>query len=372
MKIGIITWFTGPNYGTNLQAIALQYYLRKQGHEVNIINYEVLVSQQGGKKRIFQKIISQPKKYLVKLVNKKYDCEILIRDKRLKQSINKNCILTKKINTENEFVKVCNEFDLLICGSDQIWNPNWYHPFYFADYEDIDTRRISYAPSVGVDSVPNKVIPQFLHSINNFSHISVREDSAADLIEFYTKERPQVVVDPTLLLGKEDWERIFPKKVLYNNSYVLGIFLNDKLSHLLAAKKYAKSQQLDYVIVPYKGITYLQRGKICADAGLDEIINLIRGAQYILTDSFHITVFSILYERQFYIFQRFREDEVNSQNTRITNLLNMVGLEERLVPYGTRKINHIQDIDYSKYITNLKIVVEKSKKYLFNAINEEK
>ena len=114
MKIGIITWFSGPNYGTNLQAIALQYYLRKNGHEVNIINYEIPpIKNRREKKTIFKRIIYQPEKYILRFVLKAYKNDIEKRDRKLQESINKNCILTKRINNENELIEELNLFDIV-------------------------------------------------------------------------------------------------------------------------------------------------------------------------------------------------------------------------------------------------------------------
>ena len=152
MKIGIITWFTGPNYGTNLQAIALQYFLHQQGNDVSIINYDVApptVKNCG--RNIIEKIKNQPHKYLTKYALYKYKAQILNRNKKMVSEIQKNCNFTDRIQSEEELIENCNKFDLLICGSDQIWNPNWYNKFYYADYPEILTPRISYAPSLGVN-----------------------------------------------------------------------------------------------------------------------------------------------------------------------------------------------------------------------------
>ena len=112
MKIGIITWFTGPNYGTNLQAIALQYYLRSHGYEVNLINYEVpSVNVTKDKKSFIRKVFYQPKKYAIKFAMNRYKTKIAERDRKLRNSIITKCILTSEIETIDELVKICNEFD---------------------------------------------------------------------------------------------------------------------------------------------------------------------------------------------------------------------------------------------------------------------
>lgn len=365
MKIGIITWFTGPNYGTNLQAIALQYYLRSHGYEVYIINYEVpQVNLAKEKKTFIKKVYYQPQKYAIKFAMYKYKSQIIERDSKLRNSINTKCILTPKIKTIDELVKMCNEFDLLISGSDQIWNPNWYDKFYFADYAGITTNRISYAPSMGVNTIPNSVAQEIQHGITQFKAVSVREEKAAELLKPYLNKKPQVVVDPTLLLTSEEWRDIFPDVGYESDDYVFAFFLNDEKQHLEATKKFARLHNYKLILVPYKGATYLLNADIRADAGLEDMLNLIRNAKYVITDSFHITVFSIIHRKQFYTFQRFEENEFTSQNVRVTNLLRMVELSERLIPYQSKKINMLDDINYDGHIEKLNAEIEKSKEFL--------
>lgn len=372
MKIGIITWFTGPNYGTNLQAIALQYYLRKKGYEVNIINYEVPPSKsQKERKSILKKIIYQPKKYAIKYALNKYANDITSRNRKLTNAVKRNCILTSKITNIRQLIDICNSFELLICGSDQIWNPNWYDRFYFADYDGLRTRRISYAPSMGVNAIPDDVVQKIKRSISNFATISVREVKAADLLEAYTTSRPTVVVDPTLLLSDTEWNELFEKRKKEKEMYILAFFLNDEKAHLKATRNFAKKHSYKLILVPYKGMTYLKNADIRADVGLEDLLDLIRNAEYVITDSFHITVFSIIYKKQFFTFQRFKEDAFTSENVRITNLLKQANLNERLIPYQSVRIAELDDISYENHISRLRDEVEKSKDFLNKAIENE-
>lgn len=369
MKIGIITWFTGPNYGTNLQAIALQYYLRKEGHEVEIINYEVSSSKpKKENKSIFKKIAYQPRKYAIKYALNKYSKDIVSRNEKMTNTIQNHCLFTSKIANVNELIDVCNTFDLLVCGSDQIWNPNWYDRFYFADYDDIKTRRISYAPSMGVNDISNDVMSEIKRGISKFDMVSVREEKAAELLEPFMKSKPTVVVDPTLLLSDEEWDNLLKKNQTEIDKYVFAFFLNDEMTHLKATKKFAKENSYKLIVVPYKGMTYLQKADIRADAGLEDLLNLIRNAEYIITDSFHITVFSIIYKKQFFTFQRFKENKFTSQNVRITNLLAKANLIERMLPYKSTTIKKMDEINYENHCNNLKNEIRNSKYYLEKAI----
>ena len=372
MKIGIITWFTGPNYGTNLQAIALQYFLHQQGNDVSIINYDVApptVKNCG--RNIIEKIKNQPHKYLTKYALYKYKAQILNRNKKMVSEIQKNCNFTDRIQSEEELIENCNKFDLLICGSDQIWNPNWYNKFYYADYPEILTPRISYAPSLGVNNIPKDKLREIITGLKKFDAISVREEKGADILTPYLEEKPSVVLDPTFPLSEDDWASIFPLKNDHeSNDYVLAFFLAENKQHFRATQDFAKRHNLKYIIVPYVGISYLQKGEKLAETSSGDLLNLIRNAKYVITDSFHITVFSLIHKKQFYTFQRFKEDAYSSQNVRITNLLKLVHLENRMIPYETTSIMDLEDINYIEKSSIMKREISKSMEFLLTSIKQ--
>lgn len=369
MKIGIITWFSGGNYGTNLQAIALQGYLRRVGYNVEIINFEI-PSCIEERKTFLKKIQRQPQKYITKYALKKYKREIESRYKKMKAEVERNCIFTERISCEQDYISICNNFDILICGSDQIWNPNWYHKFYYADYDKIKARIFSYAPSLGVNAIKEEQAAKIKKSLSRFSAISVREHRGADLLKPLSTHEPVVVVDPTLLLDTKAWDTLFPVQNKCREKYVLSMFLTDNCSHWRAAKKYAMDRGVKHIVIPYCGFSYFQKAEIKADAGIQDFLNLIRGAECILTDSFHVTIFSLIYHKQFYTFERFKENAFSSQNERIRNILNIANINERIVPYGTNYIQFKNNIEYGSVIKRLNIEIEKSKKFLSEAIDK--
>lgn len=303
MKIGIITWFTGTNYGTNLQAIALQRYLRDLGHKVQIVNYEVnngpdvkitFLQKLTDRHNLMTRVRRQPDKYALKYAVAKYGDKIEKRNKKLSLEIKEQCCLTERIHNETELIDCLRGFDLLICGSDQIWNPRWYDRFYYADYDGVKTRRISYAPSLGVNTILKGKVSEIKRSLSKFEAVSVREKKGAELLRPLMKIEPTVVIDPTFLLDVADWERIFPVKEKNNKKYLLSMFLTDNSSHWKAARQFAERKGLQHVVIPYCGFSYLHKADIRADAGLQEFLDLIRGAEYVLTDSFHVTAFSLI------------------------------------------------------------------------------
>ena len=373
MNIGIITWFHGPNYGTCLQAIALQKYLRNQGFHVEIINFRVIVNNGEEKKSLWHRICYQPEKYLTKYSFKKYRKDIEKKDRMLKAIIESQCILTDEIHSREDFIKICNGFDLIICGSDQIWNPNWYHKFYYVDYPEISTRKISYAPSLGINKISEDKKKKIQRSLSGFEAISVRERKGAEILEPISPVKPCVVVDPTFLLDVKDWSNIASKaNMAESGEYVFCMFLTDKFAHWKAAYSFAKKKGLRLAIVPYGGFSYMQKGALYTAASVGDWLALIRDARYVITDSFHVAVFSIIYERQFYIFQRFKENEYTSQNARVDNLLEITGTKDHYIRYGSCRIAVNKDINYREIKEMLKKEIETSKQFLKQAIEGEK
>ena len=369
MKIGIITWFGGVNYGTNLQAIGLSNYLKKQGYTVELLNFNIY-SNKHIKRSFLERIYSQPEKYISKYYFNKYKDEIEKKTRVIEKTLLDYCEITKRITNDEEYIIECNKFDLLIFGSDQIWNPNWYHRYYYADYPSIKTRRIAYAPSFGVDSIPNDSINDIKRSLSKFDSISVREESGAQLIDFLMKQKAQVVVDPTFLLEKEEWDKMASKQIK-DEEYVLGLFLTDNVFHWHASKKFAKEKGLKLVVIPYLGYSYMQGDCVYKCVGIEELLSLIKNAEYVVTDSFHITVFSIIFNKQFVSFERFNSKNNKSQNTRLENMLKMFGLENQLLPYNSYSIPERIINDYSSTNHLVKQKIEESKEYLSNVIGEE-
>lgn len=363
MHIGIITWFSYENYGTKLQAFALQKYLKELGNDVEIINFipPEIYSLNQKHASLLDKIKSQPKKYKAKNIFKKYNKEITFRHRKMDSFIENNCNLTKKIEDDDCFINICNSFDLLICGSDQIWNPNLYHKYYFADLENIRTPKISYAPSLGVNEINSEVEPNLKQSLKKFSFVTVREDTGANLLRNITNKDVTVVLDPTLLLSKNIWIKYAKNEFSSLDNYVLCYFLSDNKNHWRAVSRFAKSHDLQLIIIPQEANSYKQSAKIYPEAGVEDFLGLILNATYVITDSFHGTVFSLIFQKQFYTFERFKENKYSSQNSRIKNLLEKVSLYSRLIEFNQKKIEEKNNINYQIIDLKLKEDIEKSK-----------
>ena len=206
MNLGVVTWFKYENYGTKLQAFALQAYLHDLGHKVCLINLSVNDKNKGILKKILEhSVLSLCDRLLFEIVKLVHRDAFALRSKKLGDFVSKNCCLTECVDTKSSFEKICNSFDAVICGSDQIWNPNFYNPLFFFGGVKISAKKIAYAPSFGVNTIPENLKNSIANDLKNIDEISVREHTGAQIVCSLIGFSPQVVVDPTLLLSASQW-----------------------------------------------------------------------------------------------------------------------------------------------------------------------
>lgn len=367
MKIGIITWFRHENYGTILQAIALQKYLKNIGHNTELINFQLLDGihiKMTKDLNIFQKCYYYFGKIILHMYKFVFKKTFRNKSFNFKNVINDNCNISEKINTEKEYIELCNKYDYLIFGSDQIWNPNWYHPFYFANYEEINSNLIAYAPSFGVNSIIGELKEEYKNALNRFNSIALREKKGCEIVKELTNLDSTLVVDPTMLLSSTDWEEYEDNSIKIDGKYILCYFLSDNYNHWKAVKKYAKEKKLKLVIIPQEGHSYISSKYVIKGCKLGQFLSLIHNAEYVITDSFHGTIFSTIYRKQFLIFERHDSNNSMSQNSRIYNLLEMLKISNKLIKFNSSKIVNEGVIDYKFIIPNLNKFIDSSKKYL--------
>lgn len=360
MKIGILTFHKAKNYGAVLQTFALQRTLKSLGVDAYIINrysgYKTLIHQiyfTFHPSFIFQRSLwilfdHFSRKYLVPQT-KKYKT-----NKSLK-NFEKN---------EN--------LDVVVVGSDQVWRmefSNIGYNYFFDFIKGNDIRKISYAASFGKDkwNESEEVTIHVKQLLKDFNSISVREKSGVNICSEIFNIKATQVLDPTLLLKKEDYDSILLKNypVRLNNTIVSYILGNNQES-LRYCNSFAKNNDLDfhdlYCIYPINKIfSTSDYGKmrllhITVPKWLDEI----RNAKYVITNSFHATVFSILFSKQFIVV-----DHTSGGTDRITSLLESLGLQDRFVLNITdiSLMLFQEKIDYDS--VNLKLETERTRSILF-------
>ncbi|WP_040373720.1 polysaccharide pyruvyl transferase family protein, partial [Peribacillus psychrosaccharolyticus] len=246
-------------------------------------------------------------------------------------------------------------------GSDQVWNylTAGFDKSYFLDFVQDKSKKNSYAASFGVDSIPETYKKDYYKLLSDFQNISVREQQGADIVKDVLEVNPPVLLDPTLMLNREEWNRVSSKNK-ENAEYLLLYLIAESKSIISLAKRVAKERNLKIIYISdrlYKSTGMDNRSKV----GVDEWVNLFLNASFIVTNSFHGVAFSINFQKEFYMQYLPGNAKVNS---RLENILELTGLKDRFVS-DFEKIN-IDHIDYSKVNKILQQEREKSIKYLKN------
>jgi len=364
-KVWILTIRAGTNFGSSLQAYAMQRVFNKLGFENEIINYDEYYHNIRWRIRPFIEdalyfLMNKLPKLSTFIAAKSYTY-LMLRKVQLDKFYvfeKTNIILTKReFKTSKSIERNLVNVDICVCGSDQIWNPFLFDSAFYLDFcHNQEIKTIAYAPSFGISQIIQRE-DQIKKLINTIDFISVREDSGSKLIKEITGRNAPVVLDPTLLLEREDWEEISSTINILQKPYILCYFLGK--TYLPNSFIDSLQCETNYEVVnicTYRTLNSIQGEKIVT-ASPDEFLSYVANAAYVCTDSYHATIFSIIFERQFFTFERFK-DGADNQNTRIYSLLSKVDLLQRLVDYD------------SVYLNNQSVVFEDCKMHLQNMKNE--
>ncbi len=364
-KIGIIThYYKSKNYGGNLQAYALCQVLSKNGYDAEQISFPRVLSFSVGKgwKRFFKRNpFSLFKLCVRKSIGVLMSCRIRRENRRKQIDVRREkAFLTfnqEKIphslevynaNTISHCVK---NYDVFITGSDQVWNFYGDVSIYFLDFVPSNKIKFSYAASIARAFLTEGQKESVYKSLQNYKAVSVREKSAVKLLEGLSPVTPQVVLDPTLLLTREDWDKVCAERVIKEN-YLFCYFLGDNIKERILAKKFARIHNLRLVALPHTaGIKLMDRkfgDERLYDASPEQFLSLIKHAKYVFTDSFHAVVFSYIYQKQYFVFNRSKKGEMSSRIVDITELFHQ---DERFCNGEKREsleyIQSLPDIDYT-------------------------
>jgi putative sterol carrier protein len=362
-RIGIVTFFKANNYGVCLQAIATSEFLKRQGYEVDIINYINPYEH-----RIFKWSYKENDKiigYVTSLMK-----NILLGKKKYYNKGFKNVEnyyhLTERCATKIEQVQDM-KYDILIAGSDQIWNPlitGGIDPVFLLQFGKAE-RRISVASSLGSKEPTETENNIFKEAFKKFSYISVREQYAKKCLQDLTDKKIKVLMDPTFLFNKKEWVDLLGKKSKafdIKEKYILTYFISSKKSSYQdRVLEYSKKFNCPVWSIQFTNYTWKVTNKKIMGASIEDFIALFMNAQLILTDSFHGTAFSINLNRNFVPFK-------HSENPlRIVNLLQNLGIAERL----DMPAEGYKEINYDEVNNKLEVLREDSKEWLLNAVEFE-
>lgn len=323
MKIGIFTFHCAINYGAVLQSYCLQEYLKSLGHDVYILNYkpEYLTKPY----RNFIHIAQQGETFKQK--NKKLIREMLISVIRAKRKSKFHQFIKRRLRLANFQTAQTMNFDLLVFGSDQIWNPkitNGYDKVYFGELPECKScRKVSYAASIG--SVKNIEYPNVFHQLlTSFSRISVREESLKKYINDNFNLDAQVTLDPVLLVDPIVLTNIADRRSIPETAYVLLFTLRNDEQVKAYALKTANAMQLPLVHI-VSDAESLFDSSLRQSLSPESLLGYIINASFVISSSFHGIAISIALQKQFYAIK-------TSPNIteRIQQLLLSLGLESRL------------------------------------------
>ena len=277
--------------------------------------------------------------------------------------------LTGECKTSSDLFQLNDKYEAFICGSDQIWAPSLFNSKYFLDFVEDPNKIIAYAPSIGLSNIEDVYVKNCMKkSIERFQHLSIREKQGQKLIQQLCNKEAQVVLDPTLLLSSEEWDNM-AVSTKQKSPYILCYFLGNNKDTWKNVRQISKATKIPLKIIPVFKKDYKRDGDVVPGIGPGEFLDLVRNASLVCTDSFHGTAFSIIYEKPFYVYERFNNKDSNSQNSRVYNILKITGLENRLIKDKATVNNAPLSCEYGKAREKLKIKREESLLYLSDALN---
>lgn len=370
MRIGIITHQLFSNYGGILQAFALQKVLTGMGHEPEVVQF-----RQDAKISFAKKVIAYPKRALDKYIFRKPNVEIRFEKKwnRLRREMTKNvtpfiennikCRIYDGFKNINEY-----DFDVLVVGSDQVWRTKYYSNIgtsFFDFAESWKIKRISYAASFGIDywDYSPHDTEKCKSLIRKFDAVSVRESSGIKLCKKYLGYDDAVLVlDPTMLLPKEIYQELSDKQ-RYNYSGGLFYYILDKskektnvvqyLSKKMSLPAFSVNSEIENPNAPLEERIH---------PAIEEWLQAFDKSKFVVTDSFHGTVFAILFHKEFVVISNSKRG-----NARLFSLLALFGLEDRMVS-EEGDLDALETIDYHIVDEKLKQYRETSLSFLRTAL----
>jgi hypothetical protein len=369
VKIGILTFQKTTNYGAQLQCYALQAYIRKTFPSV--LQCDVLQYRCKSVERVELPLIKQEIKTFKDII--KYILFQRGKTKRWKlfnQFTNKFICISSNSYDRNSVKQLDNIYDLFIVGSDQVWNVNITDRdyTYFLDFVDESKKKYSYAASFGYADIPSDASERCLRLLSEFEWLSVREDSAAALIDERLHRDADVVVDPTFLLSCDHWKNMCNYDLIQNKKYILVYFLSDNDSSCFRfIHNYAKMNNYKIIYV-HNSIRIKNRSGMynLKFASPDEFLGLLDKAQCVITGSFHGLCLSLILKKNFY-YTLYGSIKGKNQS-RIENLMERVNLQSRKIENGV--CNDYSLIDYDAVFKLLHDHIAKSKSLLNNMIEK--
>lgn len=333
-SVAVITYHKHDNYGAILQCYALQEILKREGMTPCVIDYLCKADQhplslQAIKRRGLKACIKSSLGF----------CLRIPRHSKFEE-FRKKLSLTQAVDEKNIEI-LGDKYDFYIAGSDNVWNADitGLDKNYFLDFVNDKSKRKTYAASFGGASVNRSLEAQYRKLLNGIDTFLMREKEGAMLVEKLTGRQADLVLDPTLLLTAEEWDKQICAP-LEKGKYIFVYQLAPSKEFIKQVRDLSETTgcRLVFTSIPIGGIA---KGKIRISAGPKEWLSLLKNAEYVFTDSFHACVFSIIFHKRFFC-------HITQLGTRITHLLGMLGLEDCIVNDGDGFPHISESPDYAK------------------------
>lgn len=350
--IALITCYFQPNYGSQLQAYATQMAFDKLGIENETIRIDGLLPEINKAKykyflsRIFDSATIKDKmatvrKFLAKKHNHVYAENLSVRYKMFEDFASTKFRLSKRYNSKQELTENTHKYSAFVVGSDQLWLPsNIAADYYTLNFVPVEIPKIALATSFGISKLPKKTAELASKFLDRLNHISIRETSGQKIAQELTKKDVAVVCDPTIMFPADDWAKALDavehgNRFADGHKYIFVYFLGNNPWQRAVVKKVQKETGLKIVQIAHSD-EYVKTDVGFADftpynVGPKEFVELIRDAEFVFTDSFHCSVFSMLNHKKFFTFPRYSDDGTASTNGRLYSLLSLVKHESRIV-----------------------------------------
>ena len=370
MKVAILTWATNTNnYGSILQAYALQKFLENNQYENELLDYYPKVSDYQ-----WPSSFSLYRKKVLRKIKRKI-AKRSTTENSWKERLNSSCrsFVDEKLNVSKKYVgldeikKANSKYDAFICGSDQIWSmQRVINPVYYLTWVKKGKGKIAYAPSIPSGKFNDKKKKALIDNTKDFTDISIREERAAKEIGRILNRNIISTLDPTLLVEDDFW--IEKTKSHNNDKFILCYFLGNNQRYKECVQEAKDKTGYEVKVVPFNEESFNINGEIQYDVGPKEFIDLVRNAELVLTDSYHGTIFSIIFEKKFVLFKRFIDGEKKDENDRIYDLTKKLKLERQICDASGFNFEDIKNPDYHIVKNCLKKERDKSISFLLNSL----
>lgn len=349
-RIGVMTFLHNDNYGSILQAWALQHTLTQLGHDAVHLDY---APSRQEKLRNLLTSGNSPRLILEGMRKKSAAGKMRGGFDEFRQT---HLRTTAPCHDRQALSAAAGDFDVLVCGSDQIWSPVWLNPAYFLDFSD--RPKVAYAPSLGVKTLPAKRKQRRMaRLIRGFSALSVREKEGAALLKAMTGLDAAVMPDPVMLVSGAQWQKLMAPNAV-KDSYILCYFIGDQPAYWETVRQTAEKTGCAVWVIPRTDGARNAGYPLQEDVPPQRWLSLIGNASHVVTDSFHGAAFSAILNTPCTIVRRYREDDPESKNSRIDQLLRTLGVSDLEAP------------DWEAVNTALERHAEQARSWLRSAISQ--